>query len=90
MNQIKLLLAHGFLAEPSILNKIPQTAVTKFASNLELVSLISDKTLTQLAELFPDLLASVPVASAAQLSGTGPVLLACCLCLWSPDSLTVR
>ena len=71
-DQIKLLLAHGFLAEPSILNKIPPTAVTKFASNLELVSLISDKTLTQLAELFPDLLASVPVTSTAHIVKNRP------------------
>jgi len=71
-HQIKLLLAHGFLAEPSILTKIPLTAVTKFAGNLELVSLISDKTLTQLAELFPDLLTSIPATSAAHIVRNRP------------------
>jgi len=71
-HQIKLLLAHGFLAEPAVLTKIPLTAVTKFASNLELVSLISDRTLTQLAELYPDLLTSVPLTSAAHIVRNRP------------------
>ena len=75
VDQIKLLLAHGFLSEPEILKKLPMAAVTKFAGNLELLSLISDNSLISLVDLFPEILNSVPASSAAHIAKTRPWLI---------------
>lgn len=72
ISQIKILLAHGVLSDPVILRKLPQASITRFAGNLELLSLISDKTLVLLSDLFPDLLSSVPASSAAHIARSRP------------------
>lgn len=73
--QLKLVLAHGILADKKIIQKVPLNVITKVAKNLELLSLISDDTLLVVADVFPSLLESIPVASLAHIVKTRPWLI---------------
>merc|ERR1719450_670279 len=71
-DQLKLLIAHGLLADKKLLEIVPLTAITKVARNVELLSLISDKTLLLVADLFPNLLESLPSSTVAHIVKTRP------------------
>eukprot|EP00092_Neocalanus_flemingeri_P041850 GFUD01045583.1.p1 GENE.GFUD01045583.1~~GFUD01045583.1.p1 ORF type:complete len:946 (-),score=177.76 GFUD01045583.1:160-2622(-) len=75
IHQIKLLLAHGFLSQPNILEKLPISSFSKFAANLELLSLVPDSALNSLVTLHPDLIASMPASSLAHIAKTRPWLI---------------